>query len=187
MRKGLYDWKRLAGVGGISVALLFSSPPAQAQSAIELRVKAAFVYNFAKFTQWPAGNAEESGPFVIGCFGDAAFMEVLTATVAGKLLNGRAITVKRVTTIGDLDACQVLFVGDDETSRAQVFLHAATTAHVLTVGASDHFATSGGMIQLVVVDNGVKFAINQQEAELAGLKISSKLLELAIKDHRGGG
>jgi uncharacterized protein DUF4154 len=165
-------------------ALLSLASPALAQSAIELRVKAAFIYNFAKFIQWPAEGAA-AGPFVIGCFGDARFMEVLTSTVAGKSSEGRAILVKNVATLEEVRLCQILFVGEGESPQVGALLREAIVAHVLTVGVSDNFVPAGGMIQFVVVDNGVKFAINQHEAELAGLKISSKLLELAVKDRRG--
>ncbi len=185
MRERLYNWKILARMSLVTCLLFFSSP-AGAQSAIELRVKAAFVYNFAKFTTWPA-EVPPGNPFVIGCYGDGAFMEVLTATVAGKSLEGHPIAVKMIGSAEDLSGCQILFVGNGQAHRAATLLRTATTAHVLTVGVSDDFASKGGMIQFVVVNNGVKFVINQQEAEVAGLKISSKLLELALKGRLGGG
>jgi hypothetical protein len=114
-------------------------------------------------------------------------MEVLRTTVAGKSLEGRPITVKRVANRQDLPGCQILFIGHLQESQAGALLREAADTHVLTVGEGDDFRRDGGMIQFMVADNGVKFAINQQQAERAGLRISSKLLELAVSRRLGEG
>lgn len=185
-RKDFGRSQALLGIALAFLGLLWLAASVSAQSEIEYRVKAAFLFNFARFTTWPP-TEPAAGPFVIGCFSDPEFMQVLEATVAGKTLGTRAIMVKRVTAADDLRECQLLFVGHAQDDKALALLQRAIEAHVLTVGESDDFNIRGGMIQLVTAGGGVKFAINQRRAERAGLKISSKLLELALNDPPGGG
>ena len=159
---------------------------AAAQSEIELKVKAAFLFNFAKFTQWPAATFAASDPFVIGCLTDPDFMEVLEATVAGKTVASRRIAVKRVIEVDDLRGCHMLFVGRTKDDNSAALLAKAKEMHVLTVGERDGFTGRGGMIGFVPADGSVKFAVNPQQAERAGLRLSSKLLGLAVNERQGG-
>jgi hypothetical protein len=155
-----------------------------AQSEIEFKVKAAFLFNFAKFTEWPTAKLGTADSFVIGCFSDPEFMEVLETTVAGKTMGSRPIVVKRVTVADDLRACHMLFVGRTNNDNAAALLARAKEMHVLTVGEIDGFTNRGGMIGFVPADGSVKFTINQQQAERAGLKLSSKLVGLAVNERR---
>jgi hypothetical protein len=162
---------------------------ASAQSQIEFKVKAAFLFNFAKFTEWPSAKLGATDSFVIGCFSDPEFVEVLEATVTGKTVKSRPIVVKRINGVDDLRGCHVLFVGHTKDDKAAALLARAKEMHVLTVGESAGFADHGGMIEFVRVDGSVRFAIASQVAEGAGLKLSSKLLGLALSgnDRPGGG
>jgi hypothetical protein len=168
------------------LAMLWAAGPfAFAQSEIEFKVKAAFLFNFAKFTEWPPAKLGANDPFVIGCFSDPEFMEVLEATVAGKTFGSRRIVVKRITGADDLRACHMLFIGRTKDDNATALLARAREMHVLSVGEVDGFTNRGGMIGFVRADGSVKFAINPQQAERAGLTLSSKLLGLAVNEREG--
>lgn len=169
--------------GGLSLLLIFSLARAGfGQSEIELKVKAAFLFNFAKFTQWPTADLPPDNSFVIGCFSDPEFREVLEATVAGKTLGSRRIVVKQITGASNLRAFQMVFVGHGKDDEAAALFAQAKEMHILTVGESDGFTNRGGMIGFVPADGSVKFTINAQEAERAGLRLSSKLVGLAIHE-----
>jgi hypothetical protein len=155
------------------------------QSEIEFKVKAAFLFNFAKFTQWPAGKFAPGQPLVIGCLSDPEFVEALEATVANKTVRSRPIVVKRVTGADDLNTIHMLFVGRTKDDKGAALLARAREMHVLTVGENEGFTTHGGMIGFVPGDGAVRFAINSREAEGAGLMLSAKLVELAVNE-RGG-
>lgn len=182
-REGKYI---LGGVLAILV-LLWLAGSASAQSEIEFKVKAAFLFNFAKFTEWPPGRLTSTEPLVIGCFSGPDFIEALEATVAGRTVGSRRILVKRVGGADDLRGCHILFVARAQDDSATALLARGKQMHILTVGESAGFTARGGMIGFVLADGGVKFAINQQQTDLAGLKISSKLLGLAVTERQGGG
>jgi YfiR/HmsC-like len=172
--------------GALASLLIFSlAGLAFGQSEIELKVKAAFLFNFAKFTQWPPTSLAPADSLVIGCFSDPDFIEVLEATVAGKTVESRHIVVKQVTRVGDLRACHMLFVARSKQDDATALLARAKEMHILTVGESDGFTTHEGIIGFVPLDGSVKFMINLQQAERSGLRLSSKLVGLALNERRG--
>jgi uncharacterized protein DUF4154 len=166
----------------VFVLLLLLPPIALSQSEVELKVKAAFLFNFAKFTQWPAATATPGDRFIIGCFSDAAFRDVLETTIASKTIASRPIVVKEVTGAGDLRSCHMLFVGRSKDDSAAALLARAREMHILIVGETDGFTSRGGMIGFVAKDGNVKFTINPRAAEQAGLALSSKLVGLAVNE-----
>jgi hypothetical protein len=143
----------------------------------EYQVKAAFLYNFVKFVEWPSLPAAEVGICVIG---KDPFGESLDRVVEGKSLDGRRFAVRRIVEIADARGCHVLFVGRSESKRAAEIAAAARGLGALTVSDIEGFAGHGGMIALLVADHRVRFQINAANAAGAGLKISSKLLQLAL-------
>lgn len=149
-----------------------------AQEVSEAQVKAAFVYNFARFTEWPpAAFAAPDAPIIIGVVEDASFAHTLEQTVKGKQINGRGIRVKPITSDADLKGrLHVVYL---PSSSGRSTLAALAGASVLTVGDSENFIRAGGMIRLYVQDTHVRFAINPDSAERARLKLSSRLLALA--------
>lgn len=165
----------------VVLLLLCFADSACAQSEIELKVKAAFLYNFAKFTQWPTAKLAAADPLVIGCFAEPEFFEVLESTVASKMLGARHIVVKRVSGVEDLRACHILFVSRGREDAAAPLISRAKEMQVLTVGDGDNFLGRGGMIGFVPSNGSVRFAINSQQAQSAGLTLSSKLLGLAVQ------
>ena len=151
----------------------------EAQETREYELKAAFLYNFAKFVEWPAGTFSDDGaPIVVAVVGDDPFRASLDS-VSGKSANGRQVVVRRMSVGQDLRSCQVLFVSSSERRRLTEIVASIEGASVLTVGEMDGFASNGGMIRLTMEDNKVRFQINAGAARHARLRISSKLLSLA--------
>ncbi len=167
---------------------LFSGLPAQGGATpLEFQVKAAFLYNFARFVEWPSDTLTGEGPFVIGVLGTGAFNQALEAAVLGKTVGSRAIRVRQVKSLEEADRCHILFVGGKEPEWPAGLLKAVRGSAVLTVGDTETFTREGGIVNFVMQDNHVRFAVNTDAAERAGLKISSKLLQLAIIVHDTGG
>jgi hypothetical protein len=153
---------------------------AQTPAATEYEIKAAFLYNFAKFVQWPpAAFADPGGPLVIGVLGDDPFGSDLDRIIEGKTANDRPLVIKRSKRLEDLRACHILFVSASESGHLAAMLNSLRTASVLTVGETDQFIPLGGVINFIDRENKVHFVINVEAAQRAGLKISSKLLKVA--------
>ena len=147
----------------------------------EYEVKAAFLYNFAKFVQWPAAASteEKESRFILGILGDDPFGETLEQTLEGKTVQGRKVQIKRFKPSADQPACHLLFVCSSEKPRLESILQSLRSTNTLTVGEIEGFAERGGIINFKIVGNRVRFEVNREAAERAGLKISSKLLQLA--------
>ena len=164
------------------VGLLLAAAPVGAQSASAPALKAAFLYNFAKFAEWPV-DAQASGPIAICVLGDAAVADALDATVQGKTIDGREVAVVRAKPDG-LRACHLLYVSGLDQRRSQQIVDELKAAPVMTVSDRDRFAESGGVAAFFVEGGKMRFAINLDAAQRARLRISSRLLNLAklVKD-----
>jgi len=163
--------------------------PARAQEAApsEFQLKAAFIYNFAKFVEWPpeAFRTQDS-PFIIGIIGDNTFDDILRQTVRNKQISGHPFRVVQCKTLADLQSCHILFISLSERKRLAEILRAIRSASVLTISDLEHFLPAGGMIQFLMEGNKVRFAINDTAAKEVGLRISSKLLNLAKRPEPEG-
>jgi hypothetical protein len=167
------------------------SAPVRADSTTltEYQVKAAFIYNFAKYVRWPeASTSETKRPFVIGVIGRDPFGQALDDAIRGQSLQGRAVSVKRFGRVEEVADCDILFVSSSEKNNLQSILDVLHEAPVLTIGDMDRFAERGGMINLTTEEARVRFEINVEAAERAGLKPGSQLLRLAriVSDSRTG-
>jgi hypothetical protein len=150
------------------------------QSASENEIKAAFVYNFARFVDWPPESFADAGsPLVVGVVGGDPIGAVLDKALTGKSANGRALTVRRVAIGAEMKACHIVFVCASETGKMQQISEALRGASTVTVADWDRFIERGGMIQLTRENNRVGLLINVGLAERSRLKVSSKLLSLA--------
>ena len=156
-------------------ALVGNASGAHAQRTSEYEVKAAFLYNFGKFVEWPESA---SGPIRICIVGDDPFGNNLEETVRGKTISGQPIEIKRLNREESPRGCQIAFISAAE-RKPRAVLDLLQGASTLTVGESPNFAKDGGIINFVLEDNKVHFEINSGAAERARLKISSKLLSLA--------
>jgi hypothetical protein len=138
-------------------------------------VKAAFLYNFAKFTEWPAS----AKPLTMCIVGDIPIANELVETVRDKRLDGRALEVKGIGSDASMLGCDVLFIASSEARRAAAVLQSLRTLRILTVSDCPGFARAGGIIELVVESERIHFAINTDAATRAGVRLSSRLLGLA--------
>ncbi len=157
-------------------------PAARGQEVLpsEYQMKAAYLFNFTKFVSWPAqALPPDDSPLVIGILGDDPFEGVLDSTVQGKVINGHPLAVRHIKALAELKSCHVLFISSSEQNRWPEIQSALDGANVLTVSEHwDHFLQDGGMICFFMNENRVCFDINDAAAKHAGLKISSKLLQL---------
>lgn len=144
------------------------------------RVKAAFLYRFPGFVEWPSQALAGRASLDICVLGPTPFGTLLDELVGGETLAGRALRARLVNG-RDLDACHVLFLPDDDSTARLTALQAVATRPVLTVSDADGFLEEGGVIQLRLADDRVRFEINAAAAERAGLRLSAQLLRLAIR------
>ena len=175
---------RVASISWRNVALAFViatcavSQNAQAQVLNEYEAKAAFLYNFVKFVEWPPeAFADGSSPLIIGVVGDDKDSGEIDQ-INGKTANGRRLVVKRFSSFKALTHCHIVFIRSSERDRIRQTLAAAGPS-TLTVGETESFAERGGIINFTIVAGKLRLEINQTSAERAGLKISAKLLSLA--------
>lgn len=151
----------------------------------EYQVKAAFLFNFAKFVDWPPAILGPDRPFTICVRADHAFRETLVNTVAGKTVGGRAIDVVVFSEAGQIANCRMLFVGSPvDKATLSILCAAGLTSRgvppaVLTVGDGEGAAVDAMIIRLLIENGKVRFEIDPAAAERAGLHISAKLLSLA--------
>ncbi|MBU0719487.1 MAG: YfiR family protein [Planctomycetes bacterium] len=169
-------------------AWLMLTPSVGAQEVDETtatKVKAAYLYNFAKFIQWPdAAFDDDQAPFVIGVLGDDAFGQVLDDTVKAKKIAERPIELRslrwsRPADRAELKRCHILYISDSERYRLDDILATLEERPVLVVSDAHEFARDGGMIGFVLEQGRIVFEVNREALERAELKASSQLLKLA--------
>ena len=171
---------------GITVLILLAGGPtpealrAQVKSAGEYEVKAAFLYNFARYVEWPPERLPAPGEaFVVTVLGEDPFGDTLDAIVRDRTVHDRRLTVRRVARVEDVGDSQVLFISRSEAEDLPRILQRLETAPILTVGETAQFAERGGMIRFRREGERIGFDINLASSERAGLRISSQLLKLA--------
>ena len=175
------SWFALAFILLISHATVGSpAPVAQTKAPTEYQVKAAFLYNFAKFVDWPpSAFSDVKQPLDICVYGRDPFGSALEDALLGKMVGERRVGLARAMQLQDLASCHVIFVSASVRESTADLANRLKGRAVLLVGESEGFAASGGTIQFTIEGNRVHFIINPDAAERAGLKISSKLLALA--------
>lgn len=168
----------------LSAVLTISSLELRAQAPSrgeEYRVKAAFLFHFAQLVEWPADAlGDSSSPVILCTLGEDPFRGALEAATAGKIIGSRAVRVRHAGAIQDTKGCQIVFIATTEKDPSSC-LSKLKDEPVLTVGESEGFLDRGGMINLTVEDNKVRFGINLEASEHARLNISSRLLLLATR------
>ena len=166
------------------IALMLSVPlvcgSAQPEELTEYQVKAAFIYNFAKFVEWPAeAFADGNAPLRVCVLGENPFGQELMRVVNGKKIGNHELLVSNFAEPQMAKGCHVLFVSSSERGRIAQVLEAMRRANVLTVGEHGDFLRHGGIIRFVLDEGKVRFEVNLSASEKARVKISSKLLTLA--------
>jgi YfiR/HmsC-like len=163
----------------VLLGFLCAKPSAQT-SYSEYEVKAAMLYNLAKFVKWPAHQATRgSGAIAVGVFGSDPFGPLLEQMLRDRTVHGKPILLRRSDSLAELEECQILFIGRAERRQIPMVLRQVRPFSVLTVGETEGFARFGGMVAFKVEDNRLRLQVNLVAAERAGIKISSKLLKLA--------
>jgi hypothetical protein len=164
---------------------LLGTPILHAQSSpTEYQVKAAYLYNFGKFVEWPARVTASDSSFNICVLGQSPFDSTFGTTIAGESIKGKNVLLKRIPRAQDAIGCHILFISSSEETRLKEILVALDKASVLTVSDMPQFTRRGGMIQFVMEANRVRFEVNLTSAERTGLTLSSQLLKVAISVRR---
>ncbi len=148
----------------------------------ELQVKAVFVLNFAKLTQWPAEAHRDNEPFIIAILGripSAAFM----ATLKAQQIHGSRTQVRHIESAGEARGSHMLYISPSERQRVSAILRELRQQNVLTVSDMEGFCEMGGMIGLVPIQNRLGFEVNLGAVRRAQLTVSSQLLKLARTIH----
>jgi hypothetical protein len=167
----------------ISVCWLIVGAPAVSQAENpapgEYDVKAAFLYNFAKFVEWPAESfTTDRMPLTICVLGDNPFGKGFDS-IRSKTINNRAIAIREIDDVEAAGACHLLFISMSEQPHVDAVLGSLGKRSVLTVSDMNMFTQAGGMISFVTAENKIRFEINNRATKRAGVKISSQLLKLA--------
>lgn len=169
----------LETVAGLLAATVLVLPPAGAQHVTEHDVKAAFLYNFTRFVEWPAGTPRGSEPFRLCVVAGAPMTAAIERTMLGESVQGRPLRTLVPASPAEVPACQILFVGHTEKERAAPLLAAVRDLPVLTVSDTPGFASRGGAIEFLLEKGRVRFDVSTEAAKRAGLSISSRLLQVA--------
>lgn len=167
LRRGVITLVIIAGIA--------AAPRAQSAAAPDLQ--AAFLLNFARFTEWPEADTRHA--IVMCVFGDARVSGALQKSLRGQSIEGRALAVTQIDEDADVRPCHVLFVGKSSLSEGMPLLRRASRLSVLTVSDHEGFAATAGIIELFVEHGRMRFAVNIDAARASQLNLSSRLLNLA--------
>lgn len=173
--------------GAVLLLCLLSSSAVQAQDVTEPSLKAAFIYNFAKFTEWPLDVLPATASFTACVLSDGPVSDALERTVKGRQLAGRSISVSRVALNGPLRTCHLLYVSGVTAAQVSAIVAIVKGAPVLTISDIDDFAPLGGIAHVFVENGRMRFDLNVDRAKLSRLQLSSKLMTLASRLYDGSG
>jgi hypothetical protein len=166
----------------LALCLLASSALALAVTPLEREVKAAYLYKFATFVEWPDGSfARPDSALQIGVAGNDELADQLARTVAGRNVNGHAVAIRKVRRGESMDGLHILFVGTHDRAAIAEFLHAARGHSVLTVTDSDAALALGSMVNFVVVDERLRFEVALAHVAPSRLRISARMLATALR------
>jgi hypothetical protein len=194
MANSIHRGRRAGAAAWCSIPLLTSlalgaslASTAHAADSLELQVKAALLYNFAKFVEWPPDtrSAGASGSLAFCVFGDEPLFDTLTQSLSGKTINGRALIARQVGGPPQgVQRCDVAFIGAGEKRRMDEVLDAFAGAGVLSISDLNQFVRHGGMIEITRKADKFGFAVNVDAVNRNGVRISSRLLQLAEVVHQ---
>jgi hypothetical protein len=152
----------------------------------EYRVKAAILYNIARFVEWPSAAFPNAGaPLVVCVLGVDPFGALLEDTLLGRTVAGRPVTIRRLQDVGD--GCHVAFIAYSEQKRVGDILDRLGSGHVLSISDVDRFIDRGGVVGLTTEGDRVRFHINAAAVERASLIVNARVMALASSVRRRGG
>ena len=159
------------------LALSIASPAVAQQEAPEYSVKAAYVYNFIRFVEWPEkGRSDSINLYVVG---PQTVVSSFRTALEGKTVGDRPIQVKAATSPGDIKNAHALYVAGSDTDRAREFVKAVSEKDVLTITEASRFPSVGSLINFYISEGTVRFAVNATVLEKSLLKVSSQMLQFA--------
>jgi len=149
-------------------------------TSVEYKIKAGYLLKFASFVEWPTNAfTSPTTPIILGVLGKDPFGADLESTIGGKCVESRPLQIRRLAEGDDLTGCHILFISSSERKRLPQILNGLKDSCALTVSEFEEFTQSGGIINFVRQENTIRFEINVEAARGAGLKLSSKLLQVA--------
>jgi hypothetical protein len=161
-----------------------AAAPAPLTGSLERKVKAAYLFNFAKYLDWPAGAFPSAqAPIIIGILGQDPFGQIIEQTIAKRRVGPRPVVLQRGKQVTELTNCHILFIASSEKDGLSKVLATLKGKHALTVSEIPQFCSNGGMLTFVIDHEVVRFEINLDNAEEAGLKISARMLTTAKAVH----
>jgi hypothetical protein len=164
----------------------WSAGAAEETTPLEQRVKAAFLYQFASYVEWPAlAFAQPDTPVTIGVMGAEQLAAELKQLSAGRTVGGRKVEVRQVRPGETLAGINILFIGSTENARLAQVVQTAKSRAMLVVTEADGALYQGSMINFVIVDRRVRFEVALDSVERSGLKLSSRLLAVAQQVRTG--
>jgi hypothetical protein len=162
------------------LALVLAAGDARAADGLERQVKAAFLYKFAGYVEWPAAAFPAADtPVTIGVLNDSEMEEALSKLVAGRTSSGRPVAVVPLKSGEPIPDVHLLFVGVSEEARLKADIHAAAGRPILVVTEQENALAHGSMINFVLVRGRVRFEVALKAVEKTGLTLSSRLLSVA--------
>lgn len=164
-------------VFGSIVAICVVALPARAQAPGPEEVKTAYLFNFARFVEWPPESAEDALNVCVQ--GDLDLYRTATQSLRGRQVGSRVISVQYVTSPATTAGCEILYIAPDSRERARRALAFAGRRPILTVGEAENFLALGGIIRFVTDAGTLQFEVNLKRANEAGLQISSQMLQFA--------
>lgn len=188
LRRAVTRFNPRAGLAAAAFICIVLIPGAIATARAQVQeyaLKAAFLYKFGLYVEWPSSAFSSSiGPFNLCVAGQDPFGESLDKAVAGERINGRNVVIRRLKTVGQNSGCHILYIGDSDAQRVAQIVAAVSGGSVLTISDTRGHGSSTGIIDFVIKDNRVRLEIDDEAAAQNGLVISSKLLSLALSVKR---
>jgi hypothetical protein len=177
LRLAAWDrWRLLAATLSV-LTLVWSRDLPAAEGSRAASIKAAFIFNFVQFTEWPEDAfADKEAPLVIGVLGSNPFGDVLETTVTNEVVRGRRLVVEHYNGVAEIKTCHILYIGQSEGNRLGKITEALKGKPVLTVSDIENSAARRIIIELMTSQNRIRFRINLEAARAANLSMSSKLL-----------
>jgi hypothetical protein len=144
---------------------------------LEQKVKAAYIYNFVRFVEWPASRG--SGPVRVGVVGPVKLATAMKEALEGRTVGDRPIVVRRVLSVDEAADNEVLYVSGNDLEEARRFVAPAEEKAVLTVTECDRFLKAGSLVNFFLADESVRFAVNTAALDRSPLRMSSQMLQFA--------